>query len=86
MAVRHFPRSAVFDMAAHKQIVCENCGSAEIVPSSSEVARRAMGRSVLVRPVVRQEVSCPWCAELILREAHVCRYCQRDVSLPDDGG
>ena len=27
----------------------------------------------------RPQRACPWCAEMILAEARVCRYCQRDV-------
>lgn len=33
--------------------------------------------SLVSRGEARQ---CPYCAELIKREARVCRYCQRDVS------
>jgi hypothetical protein len=31
-------------------------------------------------------VPCPHCVELIKREAHVCRHCQRDVAAPALGG
>ena len=31
-------------------------------------------------------VPCPHCAELICRQAHVCRYCQREVTAPAPAG
>ena len=31
-------------------------------------------------------VPCPHCAELIHRQAHVCRHCQRDVAAPAPAG
>ena len=42
-------------------------------PRPKEIAKgaRSQGR-----------VSCPHCAELIVPEANVCRYCQRDVAAP----
>jgi uncharacterized membrane protein YdbT with pleckstrin-like domain len=31
--------------------------------------------------VGRPQRPCPWCAEMILAEARICRFCQRDVEL-----
>ena len=31
---------------------------------------------------LRDAFLCPHCAELIVPEANVCRYCQRDVAAP----
>jgi hypothetical protein len=31
-------------------------------------------------------VRCPHCAELISHRAHVCRYCQREVTAPAPAG
>ena len=31
-------------------------------------------------------VRCPHCAELINHQAHVCRYCQREVAAPAPAG
>ena len=44
--------------------------SAPHVPSTGAVMRSAP---------VRQERSCPWCAETILVAAKICKHCGRDV-------
>lgn len=47
----------------------------------------AKPRQTEIDRVARSEglVPCPHCAEPIKREAHVCRYCRRDVA-PAPGG
>ena len=44
------------------------------------------GRKEIARVARSQErVPCPHCAELIMREAHVCPHCRRDVTLTPEG-
>lgn len=67
----------VFAAWAYGKYKCPECG--------------AIGKSVRsdtpLQPVeqrrlegVRQERSCPWCAEQILVQAKVCKHCGRDVT------
>jgi hypothetical protein len=52
------------------------------VPRSSGIDSRVFDASVSDGRLRRK---CPFCAEMILAEARVCRYCQRDVPLGEVG-
>ena len=52
---------------------CANCGNSGLVPVSSPAAQNIAAN-------LEARVKCPYCAELILPEAKVCKHCGREVT------
>ena len=49
------------------------------ITSDDERDRGSSPQAATVSPPARDERECPWCAELILRKARVCKHCGREV-------
>ena len=58
--------------ASTRYDACARCGSTTLIPVDSPIAATIATSS-------ETRVKCPHCAELILREAKVCKHCGRDV-------
>lgn len=63
---------------------CPQCGAPRsMIPSDSEMGRRytrePQGITLTESSPARQERACPWCAEVILAQARVCKHCGREV-------
>jgi hypothetical protein len=66
----------------HQRIVCPKCRKQAMIPTSTPegAARlRAVTAPAAGAIAARPERQCPWCAEMILAEARVCKHCGRDV-------
>ncbi|MGZ5459582.1 MAG: hypothetical protein ACXW5U_10965 [Thermoanaerobaculia bacterium] len=82
LALRTFARRVAATRAAHEARLAA-MAQVHLAAARKKKAAAAPAQEPTVTPAsaapVRDERECPFCAELILKKARVCKHCGRDV-------